>query len=132
MSKETLTSGLPRAKPYDINLWRPSPSHTIIAILLLNLVDHGLDSRVIWLDLIQVVPRTLIFRLLLKVLTHLDDFIDQVCLLEGGALLEQRYQYLLDQPRAVGPLVVVARVVLVHSMAEGQLLAKDLLHESQS
>ena len=96
MSKEATTSGVPRAKPYDVNLWRPSPSHTIIAILLLNLVDHGLDSRVKWLDLIQVVPRALIFRLLLKVLTHLDDFIDQVCLLEGGALLEQRYQYLLD------------------------------------
>ena len=72
------------------------PSHAIIAILLLYLVDHRLDSRVIWLDLVQVVPRTLIFRFLLKVLTHLYDFIDQVCLLEGGALLEQRYQHLLD------------------------------------
>ena len=101
-------------------------------VLLLNFVNHGLDSRVKWLDLVQVVPCTLIFGFLLKVLTHLDDFIDQVSLLEGGALLEQRDQYLLDQLGAVGPLVVVAWMVLVHSVAEGQLLPEDLLHESQS
>ena len=86
----------PSLRRQSVRRGLPPSSHTIIAILLLNLIDHGLDSRVKWLDLIQVVPRALIFRLLLKVLTHLDDFIDQVCLLEGGALLEQRYQDLLD------------------------------------
>ena len=73
--------------------------------------------------------RTLISRVLLKILTRGYDFLGEQCLMECRHSLDQGYQDVLDKEQSVAPLIVVPGVVLVHTCTERQLLLDYVLHE---
>ena len=74
-------------------------------------------------------PSTRVFWVLLHVLAHLNDLVYQVCLLERGTSLDKWDQDFFDKLRAVGPLVVIAWVILIHTMTESYFLLENIGHE---